>query len=171
MNYSTIWTIGVLVGGLAMPVQATSELDNIIDSKQRTQIQAQRTQNSIVALDEKTSDAVAEYRALLRENTVLTAYTNQLEKQTAQQQQLLASLEKSMANVRETRMELTPLMQQMVQVLTLFVEQDTPFLWQERQLRLTELKRLLANPNISIADKYRRILEAYQIEQIGRAHV
>lgn len=164
MNYSTIWTIGVLVGGLAMPVQATSELDNIIDSKQRTQIQAQRTQNSIVALDEKTSDAVAEYRALLRENTVLTAYTNQLEKQTAQQQQLLASLEKSMANVRETRMELTPLMQQMVQVLTLFVEQDTPFLWQERQLRLTELKRLLANPNISIADKYRRILEAYQIE-------
>jgi len=55
-------------------------------------------------------------------------------------------------------------MQQMVQVLTLFVEQDIPFLWQERQLRLAELNRLLDNPNISVADKYRRILEAYQIE-------
>ena len=164
MNYSAIWSIGLLAGLLIMPVQATSELDNIIDSKQLSQAQAQRTQNNIAELDEKTSETVAEYRALLRENAVLTTYTSQLEKQVAQQQQLLISLEKNMANVRETRMELTPLMQQMVQVLTLFVEQDIPFLWQERQLRLAELNRLLDNPNISVADKYRRILEAYQIE-------
>lgn len=164
MNYSAIWSIGLLAGSLIMPVQATSELDNIIGSKQQSQAQAQRTQNNIAELDEKTSETVAEYRALLRENAVLTTYTSQLEKQVAQQQQLLISLEKNMANVRETRMELTPLMQQMVQVLTLFVEQDIPFLWQERQLRLAELNRLLDNPNISVADKYRRILEAYQIE-------
>lgn len=164
MNYSAIWSIGLLAGALIMPVQATSALDNIIGSKQQSQAQAQRTQNNIVELDEKTTETVAEYRVLLRENAVLTAYTAQLEKQIAQQQQLLVGLEKNMASVRETRMELTPLMQQMVQVLTLFVEQDLPFLWQERQLRLAELKRLLDNPNISIADKYRRILEAYQIE-------
>ncbi|SQD79954.1 DUF3450 domain-containing protein [Moritella yayanosii] len=164
MNYSAIWSIGLLAGLLIMPVQATSELDNIIGSKQQSQAQAQRTQNNIAELDEKTSETVAEYRALLRENAVLTTYTSQLEKQVVQQQRLLISLEKNMANVRETRMELTPLMQQMVQVLTLFVEQDIPFLWQERQLRLAELNRLLDNPNISVADKYRRILEAYQIE-------
>ena len=39
-----------------------------------------------------------------------------------------------------------------------------PFLWQERQLRLTELNNLLDNPNVNVADKYRRIVEAYQIE-------
>jgi len=164
MNYSAIWSIGLLAGMLIMPVQATSELDNIISSKQQSQAQAQRTQDHIAEFDEKTSETVVEYRALLRENAVLTTYTTQLEKQVVQQQQLLAGLEKNMANVRETRMELTPLMQEMVQVLTLFVEQDIPFLWQERQLRLAELVRLLDNPNISIADKYRRILEAYQIE-------
>jgi hypothetical protein len=164
MNYSVIWSIGLVAGALMMPAQATSELDNIIASKQQSQAQALRTQNNIAELDEKTSETVAEYRNLLRENAVLTAYTNQLEKQVSQQQTLLTSLEDNMASVRETRMELTPLMQQMVQVLTLFVEQDIPFLWQERQLRLAELNRLLDNPNISIADKYRRILEAYQIE-------
>jgi len=164
MNYSAIWSIGLLAGVLIMPVHATSELDNIIGSKQQSQVQARRTQGNIAELDEKTSETVAEYRALLRENAVLTTYTSQLEKQVAQQQQLLISLEDNMASVRETRMELTPLMQQMVQVLTLFVEQDIPFLWQERQLRLAELNRLLDNPNISVADKYRRILEAYQIE-------
>ncbi|WP_392340083.1 DUF3450 domain-containing protein [Moritella marina] len=164
MNYSAIWSMGLLAGAFMMPAQATSELDNIINSKQQSQTQAQRTQNNITELDEKTNETVAEYRGLLRENAVLTAYTNQLEKQVTQQQKLLANLESNMASVRETRMELTPLMQQMVQVLTLFVEQDIPFLWQERQLRLAELNRLLDNPNITIADKYRRILEAYQIE-------
>lgn len=164
MNYSTIFSIGLLAGSLIMPVQATSELDNIIGSKQQSQVQAQRAQNSIAELDDKTNETLAEYRALLRENAVLTAYTSQLEKQVNQQQALLISLEKNMASVRETRMELTPLMQEMVQVLTVFVEQDIPFLWQERQLRLAELQRLLDNPNISVADKYRRILEAYQIE-------
>ncbi|PKH04913.1 DUF3450 domain-containing protein [Moritella sp. Urea-trap-13] len=164
MNYSAIWSIGLLAGALMMPAQATSELDNVISSKQQSQEQALYTQNNIAELDEKTTATVAEYRGLLRENAVLTAYTDQLEKQVAQQQQLLISLENNMASVRETRMELTPLMQQMVQVLTLFVDQDIPFLWQERQLRLAELNRLLDNPNISVADKYRRILEAYQIE-------
>ena len=94
MNYSAIWSIGLLAGSLIMPVQATSELDNIIGSKQQSQAQAQRTQNNIAELDEKTSETVAEYRALLRENAVLTTYTSQLEKQVAQQQQLLISLEK-----------------------------------------------------------------------------
>ena len=167
MNYSAIWSIGLLTGVLMTPVQAapaTSELNNIIGSKQKSQAQAQRTQEYIVDLDDKTNETVSEYRALLRENAVLTAYTIQLEKQVSQQQQLLIGLEKNMASVRETRMELSPLMQEMVQVLTLFVEQDIPFLWQERQLRLAELNRLLDNPNISVADKYRRILEAYQIE-------
>jgi hypothetical protein len=83
---------------------------------------------------------------------------------TQQQQQLRARLQESMTSVRETRMELLPMMKEMVAVLTAFVGNDIPFLWQERQLRLTELKRLLADANVSVADKYRRILEAYQIE-------
>jgi len=37
MNYSAIWSIGLLAGALIMPVQATSELDNIIGSKQQSQ--------------------------------------------------------------------------------------------------------------------------------------
>jgi len=167
MNYSAIWSIGLLASVLVMPAQAAptaSELNSIISSKQQSQAQAQRTQDHIAELDDKTNETVSEYRALLRENAVLTAYTTQLAKQADQQQQLLNSLENNMANVRETRMELTPLMQEMVQVLTLFVQQDIPFLWQERQLRLAELNRLLDNPNIIVADKYRRILEAYQIE-------
>ena len=164
MNYSKIFMVSMLSSLLILPVQADTELNNIISSKQQTQLQAQKTQQQIVALDEETSEVVNEYRSLLHENAILDTYNQQLDKQQLQQQKKLQSLATNMANVREVRMELMPLMHEMVQVLTLFVNNDIPFLWQERQLRLTELKNLLDNPNVSVADKYRRIVEAYQIE-------
>jgi len=164
MNYSKIGIITLLSSLFILPVKADTKLNNIISSKQQTQRQAQQTQQKIIALDEKTNEVVNEYRALLRENALLDTYNQQLDKQQEQQQQKLQRLKTNMANIREVRMELMPLMQEMVQVLTSFVNNDVPFLWQERQLRLTELKNLLDNPNINVADKYRRIVEAYQIE-------
>ena len=164
MNYSKIFMVSMLSSLMILPVKAETELNNIISSKQQTQLQAQKTQQQIVALDEETSEVVNEYRSLLRENAILDTYNQQLDKQQLQQQKKLQSLATNMANVREVRMELMPLMHEMVQVLTLFVHNDIPFLWQERQLRLTELKNLLDNPNVSVADKYRRIVESYQIE-------
>ena len=41
---------------------------------------------------------------------------------------------------------------------------DVPFLPQERQLRLQELRELMERADVTVADKYRRIMEAYQIE-------
>ena len=149
---------------LLLPVHAETELNTVISSKQKTQIQAQKTQQKIIELDEKTNEVVNEYRALLKENAILETYNQQLDKQQLQQQIKLKTLTTNMANVREVRMELMPLMHEMIQVLTVFVNNDIPFLWQERQLRLTELNSLLDNPNINVADKYRRIVEAYQIE-------
>jgi len=164
MNYSKLCVVSLLSSLLITPVNAETALNQVMTSKQQSQLNAQKTQNKIVSLDDKTNEVVNEYRALLRENAILETYNKQLDKQQQQQQQKLQLLDTNMANVREVRMELMPLMQQMVQVLSQFVENDLPFLWQERQLRLTELRNLLDNPNISIADKYRRIMEAYQIE-------
>lgn len=164
MNYSKICFISLLGSLLLLPVKAETKLNSIISSKQKTQFKAQKTQQEIIILDEKTTEIINEYRALLRENSIIEAYNQQLDKQKLQQQKKLQNLATNMVNVREVRMELMPLMQDMVQVLTLFVNNDVPFLWQERQLRLTELNSLLDNPNVNVADKYRRIVEAYQIE-------
>lgn len=164
MNYSKTYIILLLASLVISPVKAETKLNQIISSKQKTQTQAQQTQQKIVKLDEEKNEVVNEYRRLLRENAILDTYAQQLKKQQFQQQKKLQNLLTNMENIREVRMELMPLMQEMVQVLTLFVTNDIPFLWQERQLRLTELNNLLDNPNISVANKYRRIVEAYQIE-------
>ena len=49
------------------------------------------------------------------------------------------------------------------------VENDTPFLLTERMLRIEELKDILVQSNISTSEKFRRVFEAYQIEnEYGR---
>ncbi len=60
-------------------------------------------------------------------------------------------------------------MLRMLDSLEKFVALDLPFLKSERAERLASLKRLMADSSSSIAEKYRRIVEAYQIEiEYGR---
>jgi hypothetical protein len=57
----------------------------------------------------------------------------------------------------------------MVDGLKKFVRLDVPFLMNERQDRVAQLEALLDRPDVTEAEKYRRIMEAYQIEnEFGR---
>src|SRR4029079_17177747 len=59
--------------------------------------------------------------------------------------------------------------ERMIQTLEEFVALDIPFLPEERAKRIATLKKVLASGDISISEKYRRVLEAYQIEmEYGR---
>jgi hypothetical protein len=65
--------------------------------------------------------------------------------------------------------EVTPLMLRMIDALATFVELDVPFLESERAERLLELRKLMHRADVSEAEKYRRLMEAYQIEnEYGR---
>jgi hypothetical protein len=60
-------------------------------------------------------------------------------------------------------------MEKMIDTLGRFVELDVPFLLEERRSRVATLKQLLGRADVSTSEKYRRILEAYQIEmEYGR---
>ena len=67
-------------------------------------------------------------------------------------------------DVKETRQGLVPLMVSMLDKLDQFVRLDTPFLLDERQQRISQLQQMMNKADISEAEKYRRILTAYQIE-------
>jgi hypothetical protein len=57
----------------------------------------------------------------------------------------------------------------MVETLEQFVQLDSPFLVEERAGRVKDLKQLVDLPDVSLAEKYRRIMEAYQVEaEYGR---
>ncbi len=55
-------------------------------------------------------------------------------------------------------------MAQMVESLDQFVELDLPFLLPERRSRVAFLETLLERSDVTVAEKFRRVLEAYEIE-------
>jgi hypothetical protein len=65
--------------------------------------------------------------------------------------------------------DVTPLMLRMIEALDQFVSLDVPFLPEERQERIREIRTMMRRADVSDAEKFRRIMEAYQIEnEYGR---
>jgi len=144
-------------------------LDQAVDQQVQTDTAAQRTQQQIDNLDDETRELLAEYRSVLNQKESLAAYNSQLEQLVSSQQDELTSVEEQLANIDTTQRDITPLMIKMVEVIEQFVELDTPFLPDERNSRVAQLKTMMDRADVNLAEKYRRILEAYQVEtEYGR---
>jgi hypothetical protein len=78
-------------------------------------------------------------------------------------------MKRQLAEIEVTQRDILPLMERMIGTLGRFVELDVPFLIEERKNRVATLQQLLGRADVSTSEKYRRILEAYQIElEYGR---
>lgn len=147
----------------------TSTLNKAVDTQLKVEVAAQKSQQRIDALDDESRQMLAEYRAMLRQTESLNAYNNQLEKLVESQKNELVSIESQLVNIETTQREIVPLMLNMIKVLARFVALDMPFLPDERQNRIEQLQILMERADVSLAEKYRRVLEAYQVEtEYGR---
>jgi hypothetical protein len=60
-------------------------------------------------------------------------------------------------------------MDRMIAGLDQFVALDVPFLEEERRARIDRLQTILERQDVTVAEKFRRVMEAYQIEnEYGR---
>jgi len=159
--------LALLLGGIG-PGYA-DQLDQIhAINKGRTQ-QAQVSQGRVDNLDDERQNLLEEYKATDKVIAGLRVYNRQLERQLSAQDRRLGELEASIAQITEMKRQITPLMIRMLDALEQFVSLDTPFHYRERQQRLEFIKAALENPVISDAEKFRQVLEGYQIEnEYGR---
>lgn len=170
-NGLSLWRPVVLAGALLMPatVNWAGALDQAIDEQVATDTAAQRSQQQIDNLDDETRELLNEYRAVLRQTQSLQAYNDQLDELVKSQQQEMASIEDQLANIETTQRDILPMMIKMIDVLEQFVALDVPFLPDERSQRISQLKGLMDRSDVNLSEKYRRILEAYQVEtEYGR---
>lgn len=139
-------------------------LDDALDESQRLAAEAKASQGRVEQFDDASREMLNEYRNALQQAEALKGYNNQLRDLVAAQRKELDGYQQQLAGIERTQEAVSPQMVKMVEVLGQFVAADLPFLPEEREDRLAQLQDLLPRADVSLADKYRRILEAYQIE-------
>ena len=109
------------------------------------------------------------YARILAEADITARYNVQIEQQLRSQQEEIASLEAQIAAVDATAVDVQPLLQRMFDELAAVVADDVPFFKEERDTRIGRLRELMGQVDASASEKFRRLMEAYQIEmEYGR---
>jgi hypothetical protein len=110
------------------------------------------------------------YAKLLADTESLARYNQQLGSQLESQQVQVAHIEQQLAEIDATGAQVPPLIQKMFESLEAFLAADLPFIDptqagpDSRQERMQRIRDLMADEGGSNAERYRRLLEAYQIE-------
>jgi len=153
--------------------QSVSENEKLVDqsiANQGSIIESlQATQKRIDSLDAESKKLTNEYKDTIVEYEILKNYDDQLEKITESQFLEIQSFIEQIESLDETNKYVLPLLERMVVGLRELIQIDVPFLIDERMARLEELESILYQANFSTAEKFRKIYEAYQIEnEYGR---
>ncbi|GAB3376623.1 DUF3450 domain-containing protein [Spongiibacter taiwanensis] len=130
---------------------------------------AKKSQARIDRLAAETGDLLQDYKTVMKQVDGLRVYNARLEKQIAGQLRRLASLDKSISEATVIQRQITPLLIRMIDGLEQFVSLDVPFHKEEREKRIEFLRANMDRSDITIAEKFRQVLEAYKIEnEYGR---
>lgn len=152
---------------LTLPLWAmaqSGELDQVLDTAaERVQL-AQASQQRIDQVVGQTSELETEYKQVMKQLDGLEVYNDYIQRQITSQEQELAQLAESLDQVGVVERQIMPLMIRMLDGLEQFIELDVPFLLEERQQRVARLRGLMERADVTLAEKFRRLTEAFQIE-------
>ena len=160
-------TTGTLVGA-ATAVQAAT-LDDILAVGAAKNQAARKSQAKIDRLADETRDLLTDYKTVMKQIDGLKVYNARLQRQIDNQMKRIEEIDESIDQVTVISRQMTPLIIRMIDGLEKFVELDVPFHMDERQQRIAFLRSNLDRSDVTVAEKFRQVLEAYKIEnEYGR---
>lgn len=139
-------------------------LENTLEKQESIDKSAAASQTRIDKLADQTGNDLQAYRTASQRLESLTIYNQQMEKLIASQQSEVASIKKQTAEIDNIETGALPLMLKMTETLEELLKADVPFLKDERQKRLENLRELIDRADVTAGEKYRRIMEAYLVE-------
>jgi len=164
---AALLSAGVLAAGAAV-VQASS-LDAVLGVGKAKNDAARESQKRIDRLADETQDLLTEYKTVTKQIDGLKVYNERLQRQIANQQKRIGKIDESIDGVTIIQRQMTPLIDRMVDGLEKFIELDVPFHMEERQQRIKFLRSSQDRSDVSVAERFRQVLEAYKIEnEYGR---
>ncbi|MBU2894734.1 DUF3450 domain-containing protein [Colwellia sp. D2M02] len=144
--------------------QADSQLNKVVEAGENITQSAAKSQQKVNKLTEKVQTKLQQFKTVTKEVDGLTVYNQQMQNQLDNQMAELAQLAQSMEEVSVIERQISPLMARMITTLEDFIALDVPFLPVERAKRVNDLKAMMNRADIAVSEKFRRVLEAYQIE-------
>jgi len=139
-------------------------VDQVLQAEDRRLNLAQQSQERINTIVEGTRSLEDQYRAINKEIDGLKVYNRLMTAQTNGQTAVLEDIALSMDQVDVINRQIFPLMERMIDGLDQSVKLDVPFLMEERTDRVTALRDIMERSDVSVAEKFRKVMEAFQIE-------
>lgn len=165
VNWKSWLVAAMAAAAVALPLIGSSQsLDRILQQQQGRTRLAQESQQRIDAVVKQTRSLEDQYKATLKEIDGLKVYNTLLGLQVDNQRLKMSDLRESIDQVEVINRQIVPIMTRMIDGLEQFVELDVPFLIDERTERVAKLKELMERDDVTVAEKFRKVTEAYQIE-------
>lgn len=141
-----------------------NQIDSSINVLEKTNNTLKKYQHSIDKNENIRENLLNEYKYTNANIKSTTIYNSQLKNILTSQKEEIASLNQQLIDIEETQKNIFPLMINMIKSLKTLIDQDTPFLFEERLQRIQNLESMLNKADIQTHEKYRIILEAFKIE-------
>ena len=144
-------------------------LDTTVQAETEINDNAARSQQTINQISDQTEDLITEYRQVLGEIESLQVYNERLETIVGNQRLELSTIEDQLERLESTNRGAIPLIVKMVDMLEQVIENDLPFMMDERRNRVADLRDIIDRADVTTSEKYRRVMESYQVEmEYGR---
>jgi len=154
-----------LVGAPAL----AADLDNVIEVGKAVAQDGAAAQQRVDAISEQTDSIITEYKGVNDTIDGLVLFNRQMQQSIDRQEESIANIENSIKQVTVMQRQMQPLTDRMLDALENFVALDLPFRKAEREQRIADLRDNMTDPKLTIAERFRQVLEAYKIEnEYGR---
>lgn len=160
---------GLVVAGMTSLSPHAADIDQVTAVGEARASEGKAAQTQIDQLGDAAGSLENKYKQVIKVVDGLKVYNDLLQKQVNNQSAEMTALTDSMEKVSLIERQIVPLMVRMLDSLEDFVRLDVPFLLVERDDRVARLRQMMERSDVTAAEKFRRILEAYEIEnEYGR---
>ena len=156
--------VAALTGGLTVGAVQASEVSDVLKAGAVKVQNAKSAQPKVDRIADQTDGLLQEFKQVNKQIESLRVYNSQLERQIVSQKQMMVELRQSIENATIIERGISPLMTSMLKGLEEFVALDMPFKKEQRENAIADLYVNMDSAKFSAAEKFRQILEVYDIE-------
>lgn len=161
-----LFSLGSPLSGFADKVDVENQIEKPV---QKAILLQQETRKSESEWQKEKAKQIALFESLEKESKTLEAQKAELIKSNAALDTCISAKARQLSDMEQISREILPYLDQVLARLKQLYLSDIPFLKEERQKRIEMLETLMPDPEITVSEKFRKIMEALTVEtEYGR---